>query len=128
MDLQSKIGNYLDADDEINKHEVIVVHGNLSKVEKSRYIQFFINPDHPDDVNINVICATSGVVNANLDSPQFINVSRMEFPPPPLDFVQDICRAGRVLPTYTINYSYILYLCIDKFLYIFECCVNPDET
>ena len=103
MDLQPKIGDYLDADDEINKHEVIVVHGNFSKVEKSRYTQFFINPDHPDDVNINVICATSGVVHANLDSPQFRNVSRMEFPPPPLDFVQEIDSSVRIIPPDPIN-------------------------
>ena len=126
--MQSKIGNYLNADDNINQHEVIVVHGKFSKVEKGRYTQFFLNPEHTDDYNINVICTTSGVGNVGLDSPHIINVFQMEFPPPPLDFVQEIGRAGRVLPQDSINYSYIIYFCIENFLYIFERCMNPNET
>ena len=52
----------------------------------------------------------------------------MEFPPSPLDFVLEIGRADSVLPPDPINYSYIIYFCIENFLYIFECCMNPDET
>ena len=37
MDLQSNIGDYLDYDDDINQHEVMVVHGQLSKVENGSY-------------------------------------------------------------------------------------------
>ena len=44
MNLQSKIGNYLDDDDDINQHGVIVVHGKFSKVEKGRYTQLFLDP------------------------------------------------------------------------------------
>ena len=40
---QSKIGKYIDADDDINQHEVIVAHGKLSKFVKVRYTQFFLN-------------------------------------------------------------------------------------
>ena len=42
--LQSKIVNYLDSDDDINQHEVIVVHENFSKAETGRYTQFLLNP------------------------------------------------------------------------------------
>ena len=42
--LQSKIGNYCDADDDINQNEVILVHGIFSKVEKGRYTQLFLDP------------------------------------------------------------------------------------
>ena len=107
---------------------MIVVHGKISKVEKGRYTQFFLNPEHPNDVNINVLCTTSGVVNVGLDSPHIRNIFWMEFPPPPLDFVQEIGRSGRFHPPYPINHSYILYLCIKKFIYIFDHFMNPGKT
>ena len=44
LDLQSKIVNYLDSDDDINQHEVIVVHEKFSKAETGRYTQFLLNP------------------------------------------------------------------------------------
>ena len=67
MNLKSRIGNYPVAYDDINQHEVIVLHGKLYQVENVRYTQFFLNTEHPDDVNINVLCATSGVGNMVLD-------------------------------------------------------------
>ena len=74
MNFQSKIVNYIYSDDDINQREVIVFHGKISKVEKGRYTQFFLNPEHPNDVNINVLCTTSGVVNVGLDSPHIRNI------------------------------------------------------
>jgi ATP-dependent DNA helicase RecQ len=109
IDLQLQIGNYLDADDHINPHEVIVIHGQISKAEKGTYTRFFLDPEHPDDENINVLCATSGVGNVGLDSPHIRNVFRMDLPPSPLDFVQEIGRAGRVNPSDPDNFSYILF-------------------
>ena len=95
---------------------MIVVHGQFSKVEKVRYTQFFLNPEHPDGINIHVLCATSGVGVGGLDSPHIMNMLWIKLPPYPLDFVQDIGLTGRVLPPDPTDYSYILYLCIDKFL------------
>ena len=57
LNFQFKKGNYLDANDDINQHEVIVVHEKLSKFEKGRYTKFFLNTEHPDDNNINVLCS-----------------------------------------------------------------------
>ena len=34
LDLKSMIGNYLDADDDINQHDVIVLHGNVPKFKR----------------------------------------------------------------------------------------------
>ena len=74
MDFKSKIGNYLNADDDINQHEVIMVHGKLSKIEKGRYNQFLINPVHTNDDNINVLCAKIIVGNVVLNSSYIINI------------------------------------------------------
>ena len=71
---QYNIGNYIDADDVINQHEVIFMNGKLSKFEKGGYTQFFLNPEHHDGNNINVICATSSVGNVGLDSPHTRNI------------------------------------------------------
>ena len=126
--MQSNIGGYLDANDDINQHVVIVVHGKLSKIENGRYSQLFLNTEHPYDNIIPVLCATRGVGNVGLDSPHIRNVYQMELPPPPLDFLQEIGRAGRVLPLYLINYSHMLYFCIKIFLYISTRSMNPDDT
>jgi len=120
IDLLQQIGNYFDADDHLNRHEVIVIHGQLSKVEKGTYTRFFLDPDHDDDLDINILCATSGVENVGLDSPQIRNVLRMDLPPSPLDFVQEIGRAGRVIPSDSANFSYILYFSFENFIYIFR--------
>jgi ATP-dependent DNA helicase RecQ len=116
IDLQQQIGNYLDADDHINHHEVIVIHGQLSKVEQGTYTRFFLDPEHPEDANINVLCTTSGDGNVGLDSPHIRNVLRMDLPPSPLDFVQEIGRAGRVIPSDPANFSYILYFSFENFI------------
>ena len=83
LDLNFKIGYYLDADDDTNQHEVIVVHGQWSKIEKIRHTKFFLNLEHPGDENITVLCSTSGVGDVSLDYPHIRNVFRLEPPPPP---------------------------------------------
>jgi superfamily II DNA helicase RecQ len=126
--LSQQIGNYFDADDHIYHNEVIVIHDQLSKVEKGTYTTFFLDPDHNDDFNINVLCATSGVGNVGLDSTQIRSVLRMDLPPSPLDFVQEIGRAGRVISPDPDNFSYILYFSLENFIYIFERCMNPEQS
>ena len=66
--------------------------------------------------------------NVGLYSPHIQNVFRMELSPSPLYFVQEIGCTGRFLPPDTINYSYILYSCMENFIYIFNCCMNLDNT
>ena len=101
--MKSKIGNYIDADYYINQHEVILLHVKLSKVEKGKYTQFFLNLEHHGDHKINVLCSLSGVGNVGLNSTHIRNAFWVEFLPPPLDFVPEIGRARRVLPPYPIN-------------------------
>jgi len=127
IEIQEKLGEYFDADDDLYMHEVISIHGNLSKVEKTKYIQFFLDPQHPDDANLKVLCATSGVGNVGIDSPNIRKVFRLEFPPSALDFVQEIGRAGRVLPPNPAIYAYHLFFSIESFIYIYERSMNPDE-
>ena len=121
IELSQQIGNYFDADDHIYRNEVIVIHDQLSKVEKGTYTTFFLDPDHNDDFNINVLCATSGVGNVGLDSPQIRNVLRMDLPP--RDW-----SSGRVISPDPDNFSYILYFSLENFISIFERCMNPEQS
>ena len=52
----------------------------------------------------------------------------MDLPSSPLDFVQEIGRAGRVIPPDPDNFSYILYFSLENFIYIFERCMNPEQS
>ena len=76
-------------DDAIHYVEFLAVQGQLSKMEKARYTQMFLNPSHLDDNSINIICDKSGVGDVCINSPDIRNVFRMEFPPSELDFFSE---------------------------------------
>ena len=84
-----------DKDDKLFETDVMCIHGHLSKEEKARYTQIFLNPEVEDDESIRVLCATSGVGNVGIDSPDIRGVFRLEFPPSIMDLVQEKGRAGR---------------------------------
>ena len=48
IDVQEKLGDLFDRDDNLHKFEVLAIHGQLTKEEKSSYIQMFLDPQHPD--------------------------------------------------------------------------------
>ena len=109
IDIKERLGNVFDADDNLHQFEVLSIHGHLPKLEKSRYMQMFLNPTHPDDKNVKVLCATSGVGNVGIDSPDIREVFRLEFPPSLLDIVQESGRAGRLAIPDPANFKYTLY-------------------
>ena len=126
IDVQEKLGDLFDRDDNLHKFEVLAIHGQLTKEEKSSYIQMFLDPQHPDDANIKVMCATSGVGNVGIDSPNIRSVFRLEMPPSLIDFVQESGRAGRVQTPDPLNFSYHVHFSIENFLYLYERAMDPE--
>ena len=127
LEIQERIGDSFDVEDALHQFDVLSIHGQLTKDQKACYIQTFLDPDHPDDKNIRVLCATSGVGNVGIDSKEIRSVFRLEFPPSILDFVQEMGRAGRVQVADPGNYSYTVYYSIDSFLYLYERALDPDN-
>lgn len=126
-DVKESLCLSFDKDDKLFEKDVICIHGQLSKEEKSRYTQIFLNPELEEDESIKVLCATSGVGNVGIDSPDIRGVFRLEFPPSIMDLVQEKGRAGRRPIADPSNFGYTLYFSIESYLYIFERTMNPKE-
>ena len=75
--------------------DIIEVDGALTKVEKSFYMQEFLDPDDGVIDQNRVLVCTSGVGNVGIDSPNIRAVYRLKFPPSIIDFIQEMGRAGR---------------------------------
>ena len=86
------------------------LHGNLSRDEKVQIIDLFINGSPSlSHLNLNILCATSGVGNAGIDSSEVRSVVRLGFPPSILDMSQEKGRAGRNIGASPDNYSYDVF-------------------
>ena len=125
--IEDKIGEDFDEDDDLHMIDIIEVDGALTKVEKSFYIQEFLDPDEGVIDQNRVLVCTSGVGNVGIDSPNIRAVYRLEFPPSIIDFIQEMGRAGRRIGHNPLDYSYNLYFSIDNFLHLFERTMNPEE-
>ena len=124
-----KLEQLLDRDDDFKKVDVLTLVGTLTKEEKAAYIRMFINgSSNPQStLDIRVLCATSGVGNAGIDSPDIRSVYRIDFPPSILDFVQEKGRAGRRPGALPSDYSYIVCISLESFLFLFKRIINPDD-
>ena len=63
--------------------DVLTLVGTLTKEEKSANIRLFLNGSVSDTstTDVRVLCATSGVGNAGIDSPDVRSVYRIDFSP-----------------------------------------------
>ena len=92
-----KLEKLLDMDDDFRNVDVLTLVGTLTKEEKAEYIRLFVNGSNRVNCSLDmrVLCATSSVGNAGIDSPDVRAVYRIDFPPSVHDFVQEKGRAGR---------------------------------
>ena len=127
-DVKEGLSRFFDKDDQLFETDVMCIHGQLSKEEKSRYTQIFLDPEVEHDKAIRVLCATSGVGNVGIDSSDIRSVYRLEFPPSIMDFVQEKGRAGRIAVPDPSSYAYHLYYSLESYVYIFERTMNPDAN
>eukprot|EP00957_Ditylum_brightwellii_P183747 13995663-Ditylum_brightwellii.AAC.1 len=70
----------LDEDDFLCKFDALGVNDHLHRMEKSKYIKYFVNPTHEDDKNIKFFCCTSGVGNAGINSAENLMCDKVGFP------------------------------------------------
>ena len=124
-----KLEKLLDMDDDFKKIDVLTLVGTLTKEEKAEYIRLFVNgSSRPNcSLDMRVLCATSGVGNAGIDSPDVRCVYRIDFPPSVHDFVQEKGRAGRRINASPSDYSYHVCISIESLLFLFKRILNPAE-
>ena len=117
---------FLNTNEDTKIIDVLLVHGNLSKEEKSAFIGAFTNDEH-DQMNFKIMCSTSGVANSGIDSRDIRAVFRLGLPPSIFDLVQEMGRAGQRKNATGEHYHYHLYFSIEHFIYLYKQILNPDD-
>ncbi len=119
-----KIESFFDRDDDLWEHDVLTLVGTLTKDEKGFLVNTFLDDN---STKASVLCATSGVGNAGLDSQNIKAVYRIDFPPSILDIAQERGRAGRRHNASPDVYSYNVCFSLESFLYVFKRINDPDS-
>ena len=117
---------FLDSSNVTKDFDVLLVHGNLTKDEKSAFIAAFTGVEE-NEMNFKIMCSTSSVANAGIDSKDIWCVFRLDLPPSIFDLVQEMGRAGRSENATAENYHYHLFFSIDHLIYLYKRILNPDK-
>ena len=64
--LVEKLETFLDTKEDLNKYDVLVIHGYQSKEERLSFLKNF-STCTGQNMNFKIVCATSGVSNAGID-------------------------------------------------------------
>jgi superfamily II DNA helicase RecQ len=129
IDFAEKLDSFLDSKEELYEVDTLTLVGTLTMDEKAQYIKHFMSSENTTtEYNIKVLCATSGVGNAGIDSPDIRAVYRIDFPPSILDLSQEKGRAGRNVSATADNYVYNLCISIESFMYVYKRINDPTNT
>ena len=120
------------SDDGLHLFDILRLHGNLSRDEnKAQIINLFINgSEAASHLNLNILCATSGVGKAGIYSSEVRSVIRLGgFPPSPImDMSQEKGHAGRNSTASPDNKcSYDLFFSLESFLFLYKQIMMPVE-
>ena len=127
LKLVDKLENYLDGDNKFEEIDVLTLVGTQTRAEKAAIINRFVNGREALGLNMNILCATSGVGNAGIDCRDVRAVYRVDFPPSIADLSQECGRAGRRDDATPDNFVYQVAICLESFLHIFRR-INHPET
>ena len=94
--ISKKVEEYLDIDDDTFTIDVMVLHGRQTRTQKASYLDFFTSNTTTIDHDVRMLCATSRVANAGIDSKDVYCTMRTEFPPSIQDICQEKGRVGRI--------------------------------
>ena len=121
MKLVDKLESYLDTEHALRTDcNVLTLVGTQSRAQKAATINGFINGFDGVDCNPDILCATSGVGNAGIDSSDIRAVYRVDFPPSISDMSQELGRAGHNDDATPDDYMFQVAIYIDSFLYIYK--------
>ena len=121
MKLVDKLESYLDTEPALRTDcDVLTLVGTQSRAQKASTINGFINGFDGVECNPDILCATSGVGNAGINSTDIRAVYRVDFPPSISDMSQELGRAGHNDDATPDEYMFQVAIHIDSFLYIYK--------
>ena len=126
--ISKNLGNYLDTTGNLHDLDIVTLIGTMTKEEKAFYTHLFLSDSDNSDFNPRIMCATSGVGNAGIDSSKIGVVYRFGMPETVSDLFQEKGRAGRYHNALAAENRYILCFAIEDLIYLFRRTMDPDEV
>ena len=128
VQFSEQLGEEFDHHDDLQDYDIITLVGTLKRQQKAMFITKFINMADSDDFKPRVLCATSGVGNAGIDSPDIRAVFRLDFPPSIIDVCQEKGRAGRRPNALQSDYIYYIAFSLESFIHLFKRIHDPENN
>ena len=115
-----KLGDYLDTTPNLHNQDVVTLVGTMTKEENAFYTHLFLKDDRSNRYNPHILCATSGVGNAGIDSSKIGIVDRLGKPESVSDFFQEMEHASRYPNALASENKYVLCFTIEDLIYYFS--------
>ena len=125
--ISKKVEEYLNIGDDTFTIDVMVLHGRQTRTQKASYLDFFTSNSTTIDHDVRMLCATSGVANAGIDSKDVYCAMRTEFPPSIQDICQEKGRVGRIPFASPDVFTYVICFDIDSYVLLLRRTLNPEE-
>ena len=119
QEITYKLGKYLDGI-ALHSLDIITLVGTMTKEEKAFYTNAFLTDETVPDYNPHIMCATSGVGNAGIDSHGIGYVIRLGMPESIFDIYQEKGRAGIYLNANAMDYKYVLCFLLEDLVYLYK--------
>ena len=107
-DFAFKIRKFLDTTDEDHIIYIVTLVGTMTKEEKAFYTNMFFNDSDNPNFKPDIMCATSGVGNAGIDSSRIGVVYHLGMPESVHDLYQEKGCTGRYQDSLAIDNKYLL--------------------
>ena len=127
VEVGKKVEEYLETDDETFLIDVMTLHGRQTRTQKASYLDLFVSDHITLAHDVRILCATSGVANAGIDSKHVRCAIRIEFPPSIQDICQEKGRVGRIPSATPEEFAYLICFDVDSFVLLLRRTLNPDE-
>jgi hypothetical protein len=122
-----KLSLWLDSND-FQLVDTVLLGGTLTPEQKAHHTKAFVNSVVDSDFHPRILSATSGAVNAGIDSAQVFGVFHVNFPPTMFDMKQEGGRAGRHPEGLIVEDFYCVMISLEGFMHLFLRILNPNES
>ena len=127
-DFAFKLGKFLDSTPADHVIDILTLVGTMTKEKKAFFTNMFLNEGDDPRFKPDIMCATSSVGNAGIDSSRIGVVYRLGMPESVLDLCQEKGPAGRYPNSLFVDNKYLLCFSIEDLIYLFSRSMNPQEV
>jgi hypothetical protein len=93
---------------------------DITRRQKASYLNLYVSQESNLLHDVQILCATSGVANAGIDSKNVYCALRTEFPPSIQDMCQEKGRVGHIPSASPNDFSYVVCFDIESFVVLLK--------